>query len=74
MHTPPAVTDDDPVFGYDPSWAIFDENSMVMASLRPEWQHLGGNSQNGAPGQDAAMSGIYDAQSLVDQLITDPNG
>jgi hypothetical protein len=71
MHTPPAATDDGPLPGFDPSWAIFDQNSIAMASLLPERQPLGGTAQNGGSGHDAAMSGIYDAQSLINQEAMD---
>ena len=60
--------------GFDPSWAIFDQNSIMMASLLPERQQLGHSAQNGVLSQDASMSGIYDAQSLMNQQAMGPDG
>ena len=74
MHTPPAATDDGPVPGFDPSWTIFDQNSITMASLLPERQQLGTTTQNGETSQDATMSGIYDTQSLINQQAMSADG
>lgn len=46
----------------------------MMASLLPERQQLGHSAQNGGPSQDAAMSGIYDAQSLMSQQAMGSDG
>jgi hypothetical protein len=74
MHTPPAATDDGPVPGFDPSWAIFNQNSITMASLLPERQQLGPTTQNGETAQDSTMSGIYDTQSLINQQAISADG
>jgi hypothetical protein len=67
MHTPPAATDHGPVLaGFDPSWAIFDQNSIAMApqSSLPVRHPITSSAQNG---QDASMSGIYDHQSMLNE-------
>ena len=69
MHTPPAVTDDVPVIAeFDPSWAIFNQNSIAIAphSTLPERQPIHANVQNGP---DASMSGIFDHTMLNQQAI-----
>ena len=74
LHTPPAATDDGPVLtGFDPSWAIFDQNSIAMAPqlILPERQQIASSTQNG---QDAAMSGIYDHHSMLNQQTIGSNG
>ena len=74
MHTPPAATDDGPVLAeFDPSWAIFDQNSIALApqSILPERQQIASSSQNG---QDASMSDIYDHHSMLNQQTMGSNG
>lgn len=74
MHTPPAATDDGPVLtGFDPSWAIFDQNSIAMApqSIFSERQQI---ATNGPNEQDAAMSGIYHPHPIISQQSMGSDG
>jgi hypothetical protein len=74
MHTPPAAADDAPgLIGFDPSWAIFDQNSIAMVpqSILPERHQITSHAQNG---QDAAMSGIYDHHSIINQQAMGSDG
>lgn len=61
MSTPPAVDPDVPQFQYDPSWALFDENSMRIAA-EPFFQ------QDGAQISRSMQSSVGASQPQPDSL------